>query len=129
MTFRWTLREWLRHQRGVTTAAEVSRIILERTGYKISIQAICDLLNDEPKMLRVATLKAFCEAFYCRLSDFCEIMPATADHARVNRTRHISALKSQKGSAAANVNRKPGQKSSRQTVDFAAFFPNARNFS
>lgn len=94
--FRWELREWLRHQRGVTTAAEVSRIILERTRYKISIQAICDLFNDEPKMLRVETVKAFCEAFYCRLSDFCEIMPATADHARVNRTRHISALKSQK---------------------------------
>lgn len=128
MSFRWTLREWLKHQRGVTTAAEVSRI-LARTGYKISIQAICDLLNDEPKMLRVETLKALCDAFYCRLSDFCEILPATADYARVNRTRHISSLKSQKNSALAKVSKEPSQISASRNVDFAAFFPNARNFS
>lgn len=127
MSFKWTLREWLRTERGVTTAAEVSRIIRENTGYKISIQSVCDLFNAEPKMLRVKTLKALCDTFYCRLGDFCEILPAAA--AQVNRTGHVSSSTSQKRSLGSTVNRKPSQKSVTRKADYAAFFPNARNFS
>jgi len=74
MPIKWNLREVLR-QVGLTKATEVSRIIYDRTEYRISTQAVCDLLNDKPKMLRLDTAQAFCDAFGLRLGDFCEIVP------------------------------------------------------
>src|SRR5260370_26130635 len=73
----WNPREWLK-QRGVTRASQVRRIVRERTGYVLSNQAWGDLLDNEPKMLRVKTLQALCDAFYCCLSDFFEVKPAAA---------------------------------------------------
>jgi LacI family transcriptional regulator len=67
----------------MTRASQISKIILERTGYIISIQAVCDLLNGRPNMLKVKTLQAICDAFYCKLSDFCEVMPLAASKAHV----------------------------------------------
>lgn len=75
MPIKWNLREVLR-QAGLTKAAEISRIIYDRTEYRISTQAVCDLLNDKPKMLRLDTAQAFCDAFGLRLGDFCEIVPS-----------------------------------------------------
>lgn len=74
MPIKWNLRELLR-QLEITKASEVSRIIYNRTEYGISTQAVCDLLNDKPKMLRLDTAQAFCDAFGLRLGDFCEIVP------------------------------------------------------
>ena len=56
MSVKWILREVLA-QRGFTTASEISRVIQERNRYSISTQAVCDLLNDEPKMLRIETAR------------------------------------------------------------------------
>ena len=74
MSVKWILREVLA-QRGFTTASEISRIIQERTRYSISTQAVCDLLNDEPKMLRIETAQAFCDAFGLRVSEFFDMEP------------------------------------------------------
>jgi hypothetical protein len=74
MSVKWILREVLT-QRGFTTASKISRIIQERTGYSISMQAVCDLLNDEPKMLRIETAQAFCDAFGLQVSEFFDIGP------------------------------------------------------
>jgi|SRR5215212_5114618 hypothetical protein len=74
MSVKWILREVLA-QRGFTTASEISRIIQERTRYSISTQAVCDLLNDEPKMLRIETARAFCDAFGLRVSEFFDMEP------------------------------------------------------
>ena len=74
MSVKWVLREVL-VQRGFITASDISRIIKERIGYKISTQAVCDLLNDEPKMLRLETAQAFCDAFGLRVSEFFEMVP------------------------------------------------------
>ena len=71
------LRGWLK-DRGITRASEVRRIVQEQTGYKLSNQAVCDLLNNQPKMIRIETSQALCDAFYCRLSDFLEVKPALA---------------------------------------------------
>lgn len=74
MSFKWTLREVLA-QRGFSKASHISRIIQERTRYRISAQAVCELLNGEPKMLRLETAQAFCDAFGLRVSEFCEMVP------------------------------------------------------
>lgn len=70
----WNLRELLKQQ-GFRRASEIARILYDRTGYGISTQAVCDLLNGEPKMLRTDTARAFCDAFGFRLGDFFEIVP------------------------------------------------------
>jgi hypothetical protein len=74
MSVKWILREVL-GQRGFTTASDISRIIQERARYSISTQAVCDLLNGEPKMLRLETAQAFCDAFGLRVSEFFEMGP------------------------------------------------------
>lgn len=74
MPINWNLRERLR-QLGITKAAEISRTIYDRTEYRISTQAVCDLLNDKPKMIRLDTAQAFCDAFRLQLGDFCQIVP------------------------------------------------------
>ena len=65
----WNLRSVLK-ERGVNRASEISRLIRDRTGYQLSTQAVCDLLNRQPKMIRLETIQAFCDAFYIRLVIF-----------------------------------------------------------
>ena len=96
----WNLRSVLK-ERGINRASEISRLIGERTGYQLSIQAVCDLLNTEPKMIRLETIQAFCDAFYFRLGDVLDVVPS-ASQKREKRTSNL---------------------------DFAAFYPNARKFS
>jgi|SRR5829696_9087041 len=96
----WNLRSVLK-ERGINRASEISRLICDRTGYRLSTQAVCDLLNTEPKMIRLETIQAFCDAFYFRLSDVLDVGPSTTQ----KRGKRMSNL------------------------DFAAFYPNAREFS
>lgn len=128
----WNLREWLR-ERGITRASHVSRIVRERTGYVLSTQAVCDLLNDQPKMLRLETSQALCDAFYCRLSDFFEVMPNAVCRPRAKTPRLFEAVSSRDNSmretaqGARDNERKDRRENS--NVDFAALFPDARKFS
>ena len=131
----WNLREWLR-ERGITRASHVSRIVRERTGYVLSTQAVCDLLNDQPKMLRLETSQALCDAFYCRLSDFFEVMPGAVCRPRVKTPRLFGAVSSRdnltiESAQGARDNERRGQGLSRENsnVDFAALFPDARKLS
>ena len=50
MPTKWKLRELLK-ERGVKSASEISRS-LEEIGHQLSVQAVCDLLNRQPKMIR-----------------------------------------------------------------------------
>lgn len=126
----WKLREWLKTERGVKEGVEVSRIIRQRTGHIISPQAVCELFND-PKMLRVETMKALCEAFDCRLSDFCEVLSTGASRRHAKRAQAIEppieckAIASPKPAAGCI---KPKQPYASWT-DYSAYFPDARNFS
>src|SRR5229473_7305846 len=131
----WNLREWLR-ERGITRASHVSRIVRERTGYVLSTQAVCDLLNDQPKMLRLETSQALCDAFYCRLSDFFEVMPRAVCRPHVKTPHLFEAVSSRDNSkieteqgARDNERKVQGLVRENSNVDFAAFFPDARKFS
>jgi DNA-binding Xre family transcriptional regulator len=96
----WNLRSVLK-ERGINRASEISRLICDRTGYQLSTQAVCDLLNTEPKMIRLETIQAFCDAFYFRLSDVLDVLPSAAQKRGKRMGNH----------------------------DFAAFYPNARDYS
>lgn len=124
MSVRWTLRDWLKNERGVSRAVEVRRLILERTGYRLSNQAVCDLLNGPPKMLRLDTVQAICEAFYCRLGDFCEVSPGTKQKTQSKRGATSRREEFSGGSKETGVSAgRPG------AIDLAALFPDARKFS
>ena len=77
----WNLRNVLK-ERGINRASEISRLIGDRTGYQLSTQAVCDLLNTEPKMIRLETIQAFCDAFYFRLSDVLDVFRSAAEKRR-----------------------------------------------
>jgi hypothetical protein len=90
MSIKWILREVLA-QRGFTTASEISRIIKERTGYRISTQAVCELLNGEFKLLRLETTQAFCDAFGVRVSAFFEVVPDPARKLQVQQPGNLES--------------------------------------
>ena len=127
----WKFRECL-SERGITRAAEVSRIVRERTGYILSTQAVCDLFNDQPKMLRLETSQALCDAFYCCLSDFFEVKPNAACRSHRKTPSSPSPLSSPDapGGEAGTGNHAQAETSSKKTgIDFAGFFPDARKYS
>jgi putative transcriptional regulator len=130
----WNLRSFLK-ERGFNHASEISRIVFEQTGYQLSIQAVCDLLNAQPKMIRLETIQALCDAFYFRLSDVLEVVP-TASQKRRKTSRNLEKLGLQQVKACktnsaerAKRERDAGASPSIRKTDFAAFYPNAREFS
>lgn len=134
MPVTWTMRRWLKDMRGITRASEVSELIFQRTGYKISKQAVCDLLNGPPKMIRLETMQAFCDTFYCRLIDFCEVMPVAASKSRQKPALFkdvgppVSAIKADTGTPL-NSPKDPDLSGGETKVDLASLFPDARKFS
>ena len=79
MPINWKLRELLK-ERGGNSAAKISKILLEQTGYQLSTQAVCDLLKRQPKMIRLETMEAICDAFYIRIVDFLDVFPSAAQN-------------------------------------------------
>jgi DNA-binding Xre family transcriptional regulator len=126
MPIKWKLRECL-EERGITSASQVSKLVRHRTGYVLSTQAVCDLFNEQPKMIRLETSEALCNAFHCCLNDFVEVVPQVGGRNNVERRR---LLKSEK--ATSEISEAAGNERSRceaSDLDFASFFPDARKFS
>ena len=122
MPTNWKLRELLK-ERGVKSASEISRS-LQEIGYQLSVQAVCDLLNRPPKMIRLETIEAICNAFYIPLSEFLEVLPmASQKPLKRMRTRQTTSDES------AQRARERGIGPSVGTLDYAGFYPDARKFS
>src|SRR5687767_9621323 len=127
MPINWKLRELLK-DRGGNSAAKIRKIVLEQTGYQLSTQAVCDLLKRQPKMIRLETIQAICDAFYIRLSDFLEVLPSAAQESK-KKTRSLERRfretdTDESGQRAGYRAAAPSKKE----VDFAAFYPDARSF-
>ena len=131
MPIKWKLRECL-EERGITSASEVSKLVRVRTGYVLSIQAVCDLFNEQPKMIRLETSEALCNAFHCCLNDFVEVVPKRVYNAPANKPRvvktasPISETREGTGNDDSNDGRSRRENSN---LDFASYFPDARKFS
>ena len=72
-------------------------------------------------MLRVETMQAICDAFYCRLADFCDVAPQTT-------SRELMSRKEVPCPASKAVSHNPPAKQGSQ-VNFAEFFPDARQYA
>jgi DNA-binding Xre family transcriptional regulator len=131
MPIKWKLRECL-EERGITSASQVSKLVRHRTGYILSTQAVCDLFNEQPKMIRLETSEALCNAFHCCLNDFVEVVPKQVYNSPANKLRVLKTANpiGETGEGAGNNDRKDG-KSARENsdLDFASYFPDARKFS
>ena len=122
MPTNWKLRELLK-ERGVKSASEISRS-LQEIGYQLSVQAVCDLLNRPPKMIRLETIEAICNAFYIPLSEFLEVLPmASQKPQKKMRTRQIPSGQSPQQA------RDHGVCPIIRTLDYAGFYPDALKFS
>jgi len=127
MPINWKLRELLK-ERGGNNAAEISRI-LEQAGYRLSTQAVCDLLNRQPKMIRLETIQALCEAFYITVADFLEVLPSAAQKSK-KKTRDLKRRRRDtKSDESVPRSPFPVATPTKKKVDFAAFYPDARTFS
>ena len=127
MPVNWKLRELLK-ERGGNSAAKISGMVREQTGYQLSTQAVCDLLKRQPKMIRLETIQAICDSFYIRLSDFLEVLPSAAQKAKKNAQileRRRCRTKSDQSAQRALF---PVVTPAKKKVDFAAFYPDARKF-
>jgi len=131
MPIKWKLRECL-EERGITSASQVSKLVRHRTGYALSTQAVCDLFNEQPKMIRLETSEALCNAFHCCLNDFVEVVPERVYNSPANRPRVLQAAdptgETREG---AKSNDSKDSRSGRENsdLDFANYFPDARKFS
>jgi DNA-binding Xre family transcriptional regulator len=123
MPINWKLRDMLK-ERGGNNASEISRIVLDQTGYQLSTQAVCDLLR-QPKMIRLETMQAICNSFYIRLSDFVEVLPSAVQKAKKKRNVETQRRRTDSGDQRARV---PVATPVEKKVDFAAFYPDARKF-
>jgi len=128
MPVNWKLRELLK-ERGGNSAAKISRIVLEQTDHQLSTQAVCDLLKRQPKMIRLETIQALCDAFYIRLSDFLEVLPSAAQRLKKKTQSLESRRCPTKSDESAQRALFPVATPAKKKVDFAAFYPDARKFS
>jgi putative transcriptional regulator len=127
MPVNWKLRELLK-ERGGSSAAKISGMVREQTGYQLSTQAVCDLLKRQPRMIRLETIQAICDSFYIRLSDFLEVLPSAVQKAKKNTQileRRRCRTKSHQSAQPALF---PVVTPAKEKVDFAAFYPDARSF-
>lgn len=77
MAIRWRLRSYLASHHGIFTASALQKRIVKRTGVLISLQNLCNYLNDRPKLLRLQTVEVICSALGCKLDAFCGVEPAS----------------------------------------------------
>src|SRR5437588_7740354 len=104
----WKLREFLM-SRGVKSASHARRMIKDATKHPLSNQAMCKLFNGDLTMLRLQTADAICETFYCKLSDFFEVIP---HHANTRQKRITPSSKRR------NTRRSKGKDPKSKTLKF-----------
>ena len=131
MPIKWKLRECL-EERGITSASQVSKLVRHRTGYVLSTQAVCDLFNEQPKMIRLETSEALCNAFHCCLNDFVEVVPERVYNSPTGRPRVLKTanpISETREGARNNGIKDSRSRRENSDLDFASYFPDARKFS
>ncbi|ARJ24041.1 XRE family transcriptional regulator [Bacillus mycoides] len=93
MTLEWKLRKVMAEQ-GIWTGAELSRLLEDRSGYKLSPPSISALLTSEPKQVKTATMDALCTALKCTPNDLWEHTPSY--------TKRVSSVDNQQKAKAVN---------------------------
>ena len=71
----WILPEWLAAERGVKNAAQLMRLIKERTGQTFSLPTILTIYSGNIASLRISTIQAVVDALGCNLNTFFDVRP------------------------------------------------------
>lgn len=77
MPVEWNLRKWLAVNRDIYRPVDLQRLLVEKAGVHLSLQAVSALMQSPPRALRIATLEALCAALDCKASDFFDVLPPT----------------------------------------------------
>ena len=72
----WRLKTYLATSHGIFDATSLQKRIVKKTSVLISIQNLCNYLDQKPKSIRLKTLEIIVTALECKLSDFLEIKPS-----------------------------------------------------
>lgn len=72
----YRLKTYLATSHGIFDATSLQQRIVKKTGVLISIQNLCNYLNQKPKSIRLKTLELLVTSLECKLSDFLEIKPS-----------------------------------------------------
>lgn len=75
MALIWDFRIWLAQEYEIFSPAQLQKVLVERAGVKLSLQALSNLMKSRPGAIRFQTMQAICNALNCRLSDFCQMTP------------------------------------------------------
>lgn len=92
MAIHWRLRSYVASHHGIYSGTRLQRRIVEKTGVLISLQNICNYLNDKPKVLRLTTVELICTALGCELGDFCGVKGWSEAQQATARTDHPKKL-------------------------------------
>src|SRR2546429_897835 len=85
MPITWNLKKWLAVERDIYRPSELQALLAEKAGVQLSHQAVSALMNEKPNALRLQTIQALCNALNCKLSDFCEVLPDSANEQQKQR--------------------------------------------
>ena len=71
----WNLRKWLAVNRDIYRPVDLQKLIAEKAGVHLSLQAVSALMQSTPSALRIATLEVLCTALECKASEFFDVLP------------------------------------------------------
>jgi DNA-binding Xre family transcriptional regulator len=80
----WKLKT-LASSKGIYRAKDLQRKITQKTGVIVSLQNICNLLNDKPQGVKLKTLEIICTTLDCKLGDFCDVTPGKFDTSEIRK--------------------------------------------
>ena len=98
MPLTWTLKQWLETHRGLNLSTnrplkhlkELQATIKQRTGYKLPLLKLHNLLEKQPTTLEYRTVQIICDAFQCQLKHFCAVHPSPRSSSPVEKRRDVS---------------------------------------
>lgn len=90
MTVKWSLKRFIASSEEVYNVTGFQALIQERTGVRVSLQQLCNLVNRKPKSIRISTIEIICSALNCKLSDFLEVEKSERILKRRKKTRKLA---------------------------------------
>lgn len=90
MAIQWRIRTLIAQKFQIYRLTEIQKKIIDRSGVKISLQQLSEIVNKRPKSLKLSTMEIICTAFDCNLSDFCEVRPSQSIAKKRKKIRKLS---------------------------------------
>ena len=96
MAITWNLKT-LASNKGIYRSKDLQRRIAEKTGVLISLQNVCNLLNEKPQSVKLKTIEIICTTLDCKMNDFCDITPGKFDNSKTRKLSSKNTPQSRRG--------------------------------